>query len=557
MSDRGLKPTTSSSTSGRPATARRTARRPARVCFARIADFDGGLGNAYDRPIEGVVATVDMNRLKVIDVTDTGIRPVDTTITGQRRRAPDRAQAARRDPARRPELPDHGQRRHLAGLALHDRLHRARGPRPPSDRLRRAVPASGRSSIGLPSTTSTCRTRCPTRTGSGGRRSMSASTTSRQYANALAEERRRARERGLPRRDLRRATPAARRRRSRCRTPSRSTSATPGSLWDRTDPVSFVRDARLARELVVTWSFWIGNYIYDDVLRLPASTAAIDAHVGFDRHDARPRHPPNDTPPGDAYGTRDREEHRRSVPPAFPQLQDRLRRRRREQPGRRAGHDQRRRAAFGNAFDEQRTVLVDRTGPRSQPVDRPAVAGREHDEARTRSASRPDTSSRSPARRRRLATRATRRSSARRSRSTRSGSRAYRDGELYAGGDYPNQGAPGQGLNAYANSENTKGSDVVVWATVGGDPSPDRRGIPRDDDRDDRSVACGRVASSTRTPPGRAASIADASRRSWTSMGRTIPKRICDRASDFETVAVRARSGRPLGNAPGIETRLA
>ncbi len=44
---------------------------------------------------------------------------------------------------------------------------------------------------------------------------------------------------------------------------------------------------------------------------------------------------------------------------------------------------------------------------------------------------------------------------------------AYHDGELYAGGDYPNQGAPGQGLNAYANSENTQGSDVVVWATVG------------------------------------------------------------------------------------------
>ena len=40
-----------------------------------------------------------------------------------------------------------------------------------------------------------------------------------------------------------------------------------------------------------------------------------------------------------------------------------------------------------------------------------------------------------------------RRSSARRSRSIRSGSPLTDDGELYAGGDYPNQGAPGQGLD--------------------------------------------------------------------------------------------------------------
>jgi primary-amine oxidase len=35
-----------------------------------------------------------------------------------------------------------------------------------------------------------------------------------------------------------------------------------GVLWSRTDPASGARDTRFARELVVTWSTWIGNYIY-------------------------------------------------------------------------------------------------------------------------------------------------------------------------------------------------------------------------------------------------------------------------------------------------------
>ncbi|HEX6242769.1 MAG TPA: hypothetical protein VFZ61_17770 [Polyangiales bacterium] len=35
-----------------------------------------------------------------------------------------------------------------------------------------------------------------------------------------------------------------------------------GLLWSRTDPLTSARDTRLARELVVTWSAWIGNYIY-------------------------------------------------------------------------------------------------------------------------------------------------------------------------------------------------------------------------------------------------------------------------------------------------------
>ena len=47
-----------------------------------LSFYRGALPNPYDRPIEGVVVTVDMNKLKVVDFVDSGIRPVDTTTSG-------------------------------------------------------------------------------------------------------------------------------------------------------------------------------------------------------------------------------------------------------------------------------------------------------------------------------------------------------------------------------------------------------------------------------------------------------------------------------------------
>ncbi|MDB4971947.1 MAG: copper amine oxidase [Myxococcaceae bacterium] len=35
-----------------------------------------------------------------------------------------------------------------------------------------------------------------------------------------------------------------------------------GMLWSRTDPSTQARDTRMARELVTTWNCWVGNYIY-------------------------------------------------------------------------------------------------------------------------------------------------------------------------------------------------------------------------------------------------------------------------------------------------------
>ena len=44
----------------------------------------------------------------------------------------------------------------------------------------------------------------------------------------------------------------------------------------------------------------------------------------------------------------------------------------------------------------------------------------------------------------------------------------YKSGELYAGGDYPNQSQPGQGLPKYiADDESLTGEDIVMWYTMG------------------------------------------------------------------------------------------
>jgi primary-amine oxidase len=47
-----------------------------------LSFYRGSLPNPYDRPIEGVVVIVNMNTEEVVKVIDTGVRPVDTTTSG-------------------------------------------------------------------------------------------------------------------------------------------------------------------------------------------------------------------------------------------------------------------------------------------------------------------------------------------------------------------------------------------------------------------------------------------------------------------------------------------
>jgi primary-amine oxidase len=46
-----------------------------------------------------------------------------------------------------------------------------------------------------------------------------------------------------------------------------------GIVWTRTDPTNYERDTRFGRELVITWNCWIGNYIYafDWIFKLDGS----------------------------------------------------------------------------------------------------------------------------------------------------------------------------------------------------------------------------------------------------------------------------------------------
>src|SRR3954453_22846391 len=462
MTDRGLKPSDVFLDIWSPGDGQTRGATPGTRLLRAIADFDGGLGNAYDRPIEGVVATVDMNRLKVIDVTDTGIRPVDKTSPG--------SAAAPRTGLKplvvtQPEGPSFQisgndvtwQGWHFTigytareGLVLHRiGYDEGGGVRPIIYRLALDdiyVPYS------LPDTTWVWRTAFDV-----GEYNIA------QYANALQKnvdvpenavfvDENYASDTGSAGGALELPDAVAIYERDA------------GTLWDRTDPVSFARDARLARELVVTWSFWIGNYIYSThyVFRMDGG---IDAQVGLTGTTLDRGVNADDTPSGDSYGSmvakniaapfhqhffnfridfdvdgvnnRLVEENTSSVP-----------------------------STFGNAFDESRATLatesardLDPSKDRQWLVESTTQTNGLGDptayELQIPGATTPYSDPsfapllRAPFAQHPLWV------------------TAYKDGELYAAGDYPNQGTAGQGLTAYANSEAVQGGDLVVWATVG------------------------------------------------------------------------------------------
>lgn len=63
-----------------------------------------------------------------------------------------------------------------------------------------------------------------------------------------------------------------------------------GVLWTRTDPSTYARDTRYARELVVTWNAWIGNYIYafDWVFKMDGSIEVKTHLTGTTLHRGAP-----------------------------------------------------------------------------------------------------------------------------------------------------------------------------------------------------------------------------------------------------------------------------
>ena len=126
---------------------------------------------------------------------------------------------------------------------------------------------------------------------------------------------------------------------------------------------------------------------------------------------------------------------------------------------------------------DDRDADHDRGVPRLNPsTDRTGSSKR--DQARTRSASRPATSS-IPATRRSRYSDPGARPPARRLAAHPLWVTRYRDGELYAAGDYPNQGPAGTGLPQYvADHANVDGKDLVVWYTASFTHIPDVEDYP-------------------------------------------------------------------------------
>jgi primary-amine oxidase len=427
-----------------------------------IADYDGGLPNAYDRPIEGVIATVDMNRMLVVDVTDTGIRPVDTHTTGS-------SSSPRTDLKPLVVTQPDGPSFRISGndvswLGWHFKIgFSAReglvlnrigyddgsGVRPIIYRLALDeiyVPYA------LPDLNWVWRTAFDV-----GEYNVA------QYASALQKNV------DVPENavflDQVYASDTG---------SSGGVFALPhavaiyerdaGTLWDRTDPVSFTRDARLARELVVTWTFWIGNYVYAThyVFRMDGG---IDTHVALTGTTLNRGVGANQSPPGDSFGS--------MVWPniAAPSHQhffnfridfdvDGVNNRLVEEDTDSVS------SPFGNAFDASPTVIgterardldpstarqwTVQSTSRTNALGEPTAYELEIPGA-TAPFSEPDYAPllRAPFAQHPLWV------------------TAYKDRELYAAGDYPNQGTAGQGLTAYADSENVRDRDLVLWATVG------------------------------------------------------------------------------------------
>ena len=252
-----------------------------------------------------------------------------------------------------------------------------------------------------------------------------------------------------------------------------------GSLWDRLDPTFITRDARYARELVVTWSAAIGNYTYG-VEYVFKMNGAIDVNVnatgttlnqGISSASQGNQYGTVVTPkiaaPGhqhffdfridfDVDGTANRvvEENagvdgiarwQRVADPGDDARHGGLTRR---EPGNGAELEDREHDAM-NAVGEPTAYELagsDTGIPYSSPTYPPLLQApfAQHPLWVTK----------------------------------------YKDGELYAGGDYPFQGAAGDGLTAYASpAENVNGQRRRRLVHARDHAHAARRGVPGHDDR--------------------------------------------------------------------------
>jgi primary-amine oxidase len=235
-----------------------------------------------------------------------------------------------------------------------------------------------------------------------------------------------------------------------------------GSLWDRLDPATLERDARFARELVVTASMVIGNYTYmvDYVFRLDGSIdvragatgTTLNRGIATNGTDERfgGTVSPNISAPNHQHFFNFRIDF--DVDGPSNRLVE--------------ANTQSVASTFGNAFSTTETAITTegfrdsntattrhwavQSTTAENAIGEPTAYEIEPDEvARAYADASFEPLQHAPYAQHALwVTR-------------------YKDGELFAGGDYPNQGPAGEGLPKYvADHASVDGKDLVVWYTA-------------------------------------------------------------------------------------------
>jgi primary-amine oxidase len=432
---------------------------PSHHLMRELSFFRGTLPNVYDRPIEGVVATVDLTQSNVVDFVDTGIKPVNTTTTGN-------ATSTRTDLkplfAKQPQGPSF----QIAGNAVvWQRWHFRVGWTPREGMVLYQIgyedhgavrPVIYRLSLGeiyvpygTPDPNWAWRAALDVGEYNLGQYSEPLEAGVDVPSNAVFFDQASASDTGSV--DGAFPLPHA----------IAMYERDAGSLWDRTDPTTLARDPRFARELVVTDTLPIGNYTYgfDYVFRMDGGIDVQIHATGTTLNQGV-----SSSTEGDRYGT--------TVAPniAAPGHQhffnfridfdvDGTKNRLVEQTTHSAS------SSTGNAFVTD-AATVGSESSRDAQTNRWWVV---QSTTRNNALGKPTGYALQPAedvsplsdssfpmlQHAQFATHAL-------------WATRYRDGEFYSAGDYPNQGSPGLGLPKYiAGHQSIQGQDLVAWYTTG------------------------------------------------------------------------------------------
>jgi primary-amine oxidase len=423
-----------------------------------LSFFQGQLPNPYDRPIEGVVVDVDLNQLSVVGFIDTGLRPVAKTISGSSSRPRAGLQPLIVTQPNGPSFQLNGnavawQGWHFRigftpreGLVLFQIGYEQNGVvRPVIYRISLNeiyVP------YGIPDSNWAWRAALDIGEYNLGQYAESLQANVDVPSNAVFFDEVAATDTGDPPSYALPQAVALYEREA-------------GSLWDRSDPTSGAKDARYARELVVSAAYPQGNYTYGTnyVFRLDGGIDVRVLAAGTTLNEGV-----RSTAEGERYGATVAQfvaapNHQHFFSFRIDFDVDGTRNRLVEESVRSVNSPQ------GNAFVSESNVLGSEQF-RDYAIDRRWVV---ESTTKVNALGRPtayelrpiDTvvpysdPSFAPLQRAAFAQHALWVS-------------RYREGELYATGDYPNQSAPGEGLPRYVGQhESVDGQDLVVWYTTG------------------------------------------------------------------------------------------